>query len=256
MKKDAVRFTTRRLLYGAALIASAGYFGCTGPEPSSVKSSPAPPASASVKPAQAGVPEKPPALPPPEAREVKEALKTAYQDSVILAAPRFLVGDFDGDGSEDLAAIVRPASGGLAKLNSEYARWKLDDPMQVITPRLHQITNRAAAPPSIVHAAQGEPLLAIIHGAGLSGWRRPGVNNAFLLKHAVGEHLAAQSLSEMFRAAQASYALPGLHGDVLSQSLKGRAGFLYYTGGTYAWFALQGHQPAMAQASKVAGHLR
>lgn len=256
MKKDAVRFTTRRLLYGAALMASACYFGCSGPESSSVKSSPAPPASASIKPAQAVAPVNPPALPPPQASEVKEALKTAYQDSVILAAPRFLVGDFDGDGSEDLAAIVQPASGGLAKLNSEYARWKLDDPLQVIAPRLHPITDRSAAPQSIVRAAQGEPLLAIIHGAGLSGWRRPGVNSAFLLRHAVGQRLAAQSLPEMFRAAQASYALPGLHGDVLSESLNGRAGFLYYTGGTYAWFALQDHHPAMARATTPAGHLK
>jgi hypothetical protein len=188
--------------------------------------------------------------------EVEYAIKEAYQNSVILAASQFCIGDFDGDGSQDIAAVVRPASGMLPKVNSEYARWKLDDPHQVIAPNLHKVTPRSPVKRDPIQAKPGDRLLAVIHGQGPYGWRHAGVNNAYLLEHAIGGHIAAQPLQEVFNAAQEKDALPSLRGDVIKETLTGRAGFLYYTGASYAWFDLRGNKAAIARAATRVSHLK
>ena len=257
MKKDAGRFNIKRILSGSLLIAATCCFGCTKPEPSSAIPSPqAQTASAPARPVQQAEPVKQVKLPPPKQNEVEYAIKEAYQNSVILAASQFCIGDFDGDGSQDIAAVVRPASGMLPKVNSEYARWKLDDPHQVIAPNLYRTTPRPPVKREPVQAKLGDRLLAVIHGQGPYGWRHAGVNNAYLLKHAIGGHIAAQPLQEFFKAAQDKAALPNLRGDVIKETLTGRAGCLYYTGASYAWVDLRGNKAAIARAATRVSHLK
>lgn len=73
----------------------------------------------------------------PKLSEVQEAVKRVCQDTVTIDTSRsepFIIGDFNGDGSQDLAVIVKPAKGALAKLNSEYANWIVEDPRRVVLP--------------------------------------------------------------------------------------------------------------------------
>ena len=246
MKGDAERFTIKRFLTGAALIVAACFFGCARPAPPAAAAPPtAQAAGASTMPAAQAEPVNQIKLPPPNLSQVEEALKAVYQDSVILAATQFVVGDFDGDGSQDLAAVVMPASGMLPKVNSEYARWKLDDPRYAVAPDLHKIAPRSAAPREPVQAKPGDRLLAIVHGEGPYGWRHPGVNNSYLLEHASGNRIAAAPPQALLHEATDKDGLPSLRGDVIKETLAGRAGFLYYTGATYAWFDLAG-KPAAA----------
>jgi len=46
----------------------------------------------------------------------------------------FVVGDFNGDGSEDLAVVVKPNETKLAEVNSEMANWILEDPKKIVLP--------------------------------------------------------------------------------------------------------------------------
>src|SRR5689334_3191722 len=88
MKEDAERFTIKRLLTGAALIALTCFCGCDKPEPPAAISStpaPAPAASAPTRPAAQAEPVNPIKLPPPNLSQVEDALKVVYQDSVVLA---------------------------------------------------------------------------------------------------------------------------------------------------------------------------
>lgn len=237
MKKDAVRCLMRKILLGSSLIAATGCLGCARPEPpAAAPPSPEQAASAPAQPLQQAASVEAVKLPPPNLRQVKEAINVAYQNTVTLVAQQFCVGDFDGDGSQDLAVVVKPANGMLPKLNSEYARWKLDDPHHVIAPNLHKTTRPSAAPHEPVQAAPGERLLAIVHGQGPYGWRHPGVNNAYLLVRASGHEIAAQPEREFFNAAKDQQALPSLRGDVIQERMAGAVGFLYYTGAAYAWF--------------------
>ncbi|MEN3331957.1 MAG: hypothetical protein V7641_1322 [Blastocatellia bacterium] len=257
MKKDAGRFNIERILLGSLLIAALCCFGCTKPEPSSATPSPqAQTASAPAKPVQQAEPVKQVKLPPPKLNEVEYAIKEAYQNSVTLAASQFFIGDFDGDGSQDIAAVVRPARGMLSQVNSEYARWKLDDPHQVIAPNLYKTAPRPSVKREPVRAKTGDRLLAVIHGEGPYGWRHAGVNNAYLLEHASGGHITVQPLQECFNAAQEKDALPNLRGDVIKERLTGSAGFLYYTGASYAWFDLHGNKAAIARAATRVSHLK
>ena len=255
MKEDAERFTIKRVLTGAALMMATCFFGCAKPAPPAAQSlPPAQTASASTTPVGQAEPVNQIKLPPPSLHQIEETIKVVYQDSVILAANQFAVGDFDGDGSQDLVAVVRPASGMLPKVNSEYARWKLDDPHTAIAPDLHKIAPRAPASREPVQAKPGDVLLAVVHGEGPYGWRHPGVNGSYLLAHVTGNQIAAATPHELFPAATEKDDLPSLRGDVIKETLAGRAGFLYYTGATYAWFDLRGNQATVARAATPAGH--
>jgi hypothetical protein len=77
----------------------------------------------------------------PALAEVDEAVKRVCVNAVTIDTSQstpFIVGDFNGDGSEDLAVIVRPAPGALPRLNSEYANWISEDPRKVVLPRSQQ----------------------------------------------------------------------------------------------------------------------
>src|SRR5260221_12424932 len=87
--------------------------------------------------AAASVPAK---LPPPKPTEINDAVarvfkKTATSD--INSQQSFVVGDFNGDGSENLAVVVKPDEAGLSEINREVANWTLEDPGNVAIPGLN-----------------------------------------------------------------------------------------------------------------------
>src|ERR1044071_10087601 len=71
--------------------------------------------SATVSPAVA------PKLPPPTQAEVEAAVHRVFGDDLITTAnsQSFIVGDFNGDQSEDLAVIARPAAGKHDVVNND-----------------------------------------------------------------------------------------------------------------------------------------
>jgi hypothetical protein len=159
-----------------------------------------------------------PGLQPTEA-ELREAIKRNYEDAVTIDNNRsqhFLVGDFNGDNSEDIAVVVRPGKGKLRELNGEYVNWILDD--------LHR--------PKAISIGSSDVLLAVIHGHEREGWRNTMARQTYLLKNAVGDEFMKQAGRELNKN---NKALPRLLGDVIREKLDGTAGIIFWTGAKYAW---------------------
>lgn len=206
----------------AALIASCAFlFGCSTTNKPLAE---APPSSPTV---QANQQQELSKLPPPELNQVQEAVKRVFKESVLIETsqgPAFVVGDFNGDLSQDLAVVLKPASEKLAELNQEFPNWILRDlsgPGESRSPRLRIAAN--------------EVLLAVIHGYGASGWRDPQATQTYLLKNAAGSRMEAQSASNLLKTNQGRKT-PALRGDVVAEYLGGRSGYLYYGHSTYAWY--------------------
>jgi hypothetical protein len=166
-------------------------------------------------------------LPPPRLDEVREAVKRVFKDAALIDASRkgsFIAGDFNGDLSQDIAVVLRPAPGKIAEMNEEYPAWMLKDPL---------VPDEPGRPP--LRVEENESLLAVIHGYGADGWRDPQATQTYLLKNAAGSELKAHTGRE-FVAANRSKKLPRLQGDVIGEVLKGAQGCLYYGGATYSWY--------------------
>ncbi|HEU5237543.1 MAG TPA: hypothetical protein VFU37_10400 [Pyrinomonadaceae bacterium] len=150
-----------------------------------------------------------------------------FKDSAEIDSkqtPNFLAGDFNGDSSNDLAVILKPASGKLDDLNQEFPPWILRDLF---------VHPKVGAPPMRINAK--EQLLAVIHGYGKNGWRDPQATQTYLLKNAVGPAVKAHTISEVESAAQGKK-VPRLVGDLIGESLRGQSGYLYFNGAQYAWY--------------------
>src|SRR5690349_5324947 len=117
---------------------------------------------------------------PPKATESQpvQALPPAPE-----AAPVFVVGDFNGDGSQDIAIAVEPVKEALDELNSDVAAWRIRDPLVSDLPPM-MIVKRDEPPPRPTIAANDALLLAVIHGYGPQGWRDPQARQTILLKNA------------------------------------------------------------------------
>ncbi|MCU1265136.1 MAG: hypothetical protein JWM21_1454 [Acidobacteria bacterium] len=203
---------------GIALCAFA--FGCAGPQKTKTEAAPSP-VTVEAKQQQMSK------LPAPDNEQVQQAIKRIFKDSVTVDGsqqPSFIAGDFNGDLSQDLAVIVKPSSGSLSDINEESPRWMIRDPFHSTEP---------TAPP--LRVAENEILLAIIHGFGAEGWRDPQATQTYLLKNAVGSGLGVQAGKE-FMAANTGKTLPRLHGDLISEVIRGTAGYLYFAGPTYSWY--------------------
>ena len=172
---------------------------------------------------------------PPKTDEVADAVARVFANSVKLDQNHpspYLVGDFNGDGSEDIAVITRANADALGDINNELANWTLEDPTEIPipeTPAASQVARSKA-----VKVDKSDVLLAIIHGVGPQGWRNREARQTYLLKNAVGTGAEAQSAAAL-RRWSAKQNLPSLRGDAIAESINGRRGLIFWTGASYAW---------------------
>jgi hypothetical protein len=169
----------------------------------------------------------------PNPTEIRDTVARVFERAATPDTsrnPNFAVGDFNGDGSEDLAVAINANEGSLGEINNELANWSLEDPRSIPNPAL---TNRVP-PNKRVRAEKGDTLLAIIHGVGPDGWRAAEAKQTYVLKNGAGSKLQAQSSAALRKASQK---LPTLRGDILNETIGGKAGFVFWTGAKYAWFS-------------------
>jgi len=179
----------------------------------------------------------PPSKPsaPPNPTEIRETVARVFEKAATPDTSRdqnFAVGDFNGDGSEDLAVAVKPTEGSLETINNELANWILEDPQNISVQRTGTAQMPSHKP---VRAAKGDMLLAIIHGVGPKGWRSPEAKQTFLLKNATGSNLLVQSVKDL--RDKRDKKLPTLRGDAISETIAGKSGLLFWTGAKYAWYS-------------------
>lgn len=207
----------------------------------SVPSSQATPASQQAKSPQASA-EKPnsvPNLPAPQLAEVQEAIKRTYQTAVTIDPGRkqgFIVGDFNGDGSQDIAIAVKPVKEMLSQINSEYANWTLEDPQKVKISGSNRAVRRLSSKSSPVQVAANDSLLAVIHGYGPYGWRDASARQTYLLKNAVGSDMGTQAKKDLLDATKDNDEFPVLKGDAIKETIGQESGFLLWSGAEYAWY--------------------
>jgi len=173
---------------------------------------------------------------PPNPTEIRDTVARVFEKAATPDAsrePNFAVGDFNGDGAEDLAVAVKATEGSLETINSELANWILEDPRNIFVQRTGAAQMPSHKP---VRAAKGDMLLAIIHGVGPQGWRSPEARQTFLLKNATGSNLLVQSVKDL-RDKKDKQKLPPLKGDAISETVGGKSGLLFWTGAKYAWYA-------------------
>lgn len=231
---------TKFLHYRAALIAGsfclAALAGCNSSNNTAPVEKPIAAATAQGTTAAAATPA--PKLPAPTQAEVKAAFRRVFADDLVAQfnPENFIVGDFNGDGSEDLAVIARPAPGKLNDVNSELANWVIQDADNAFIP---PPSKSVVVPPAqeLPHVTASEEVLAIIHGYGPQGWRNPDARQAYLVKHAAATLVGtAPSISQK---AIRAMKLP-VETEIIKQVRHNRKGFLFWTGGMYAWHPSEG----------------
>jgi hypothetical protein len=206
---------------GVLLLLSALACGCSQTKTAVVETAPAyqpPPTDAKINLPTIGSAKLP---------EVQDAVRRVFKDSAVVDSnfkPNFITGDFNGDSSQDLAVIVRPATGKLAEMNQEYPSWLLRDPM------IDSETTR----PSL-NVTDQDTMLAIIHGVGDNNWRDPQATQTFLLKNVVGSNMSVVT-GEEFSANHSAKTSPSPGGDLIGEKLRGADGYLYYTSANYSWY--------------------
>lgn len=195
----------------------------------------------------------------PKPQDVQAAVKRVFKDAVTIDAshnPSSMIGDFNGDLSQDLAVILKPADGKLSELNSEFPSWIAREPLKdVLLPKskalARAVSVRApnAAAGQTIRFEQGDVLLAIIHGVGTNGWKDPEATQTHLMRGVVGADMHTMALSSVAKAYKGVKPFPTIYGDLIQQSLIGQAGFIYFKGGVYGWY-----DPKNFDASPVTGH--
>lgn len=173
---------------------------------------------------------------PPQVSEVNDKLARIFQGAVQndAAQSNALVGDFNGDGSEDIAVVVKPAADKLEDINSEVANWILSDPQKVVLPDPTKAVQKLPAAERVI-VRQSDVLLAVIHGYQQAGWRNPQAQQAYLLKNTAGREPRVEPRQDAANEFKAI--IPHLRADIIREELGGAQGFIYWTGGKYAWFA-------------------
>jgi hypothetical protein len=187
---------------------------------------------------------------PPQPSEVEAVLARVYQTAVVADArgrASAITGDFNGDGSQDIAVVVKSNREQLSEINSEFSNWIVEDPRRVLTPvTAARVDQGATPPPARAHVEAGETLLAIIHGFKSEGWRNADAKQTYLLKNGSGTEMRTQTGTEartLFKDTAAPH-LPYVRGDVIRQVLDGKAGCLYWTGAKYGWYDLTHNRPS------------
>lgn len=156
--------------------------------------------------------------------EVQEAVRRIFKDAAVVDTnfnPSFIAGDFNGDGSQDLAVILKPVQ--LDQLNQELPPWLVREPRSKRDPRQK------------AKIEKDETLLAVIHGYGANDWRDPDATQTFVLKDVVGNDLKVHT-GEEFVNANTGRKLPRPQGDLIGETVQGTPGYLYYASATYSWY--------------------
>ena len=160
----------------------------------------------------------------PKTLEVQDAVKRVFKDAAVIDAryqPNFLPGDFNGDGSQDIAIIIKPVK--LEEMNQELPPWLVREP-------------RSNKPPiARLRIEKDEALLAVVHGYGTNDWRDPDATQTFVLKNAVGNNMRVQNTQEFVKE-NSGKKLPRPQGDLIGETLNGTDGYLYYAVSTYSWY--------------------
>jgi hypothetical protein len=184
-----------------------------------------------------------PLPPPPPAADVRAAVARVYKGSVAAdeRAGSAVVGDFNGDGSEDLVVRVRAVPGRVDDLNEELANWIVTDPRKVERPDPrkfdpHQGVQKLTPTTERPHIAATDSLLVVIHGYKEAGWRNAEASQTYLLKDVGGTDLRTQTRASA-RLTTLGQNPPRLMGDVIRETLRDEQGFLYWNGATYGWFS-------------------
>ena len=215
---------SRRVTGLAAALAAAGLApACSRPP---APASEAPPALVASPAAEPSPPAALAPLPPPRPDEVAQVVRRVFKDTATVEAGGsgvFTAGDFNGDLSQDIAIMVRPAADRLAEMNAS-PRWMLKDT---------RVVDQPGAAPLRVEA--NEALVAVVHGEGPDGWRNPQATQTWLLKNAAGSAMETRAARD-FLLASHGRAIPRIHGDLIAAVVGGVPGCLYYTGATYAWY--------------------
>ncbi len=228
---------------------------CAQPPAQPVKEAPPsatevpPPAPLPTRPEDSQDPIKVGAIPPPSLDEARAAVARVYKDVVSIDTgrnPGFTVGDFNGDGSQDIAVIVKPIKEKLPEINHELAGWLLRDAGTDRAPEPIMKRNRGEqkSRPSVTE--RDEELLAVVHGYGQDGWRNPEAQISFLIKNAADGNIKAQAKKSVLRANKGKE-IPPLIGDVINGTLAGTSGFVYYTGSSYGWYDPRGYSAEIAR---------
>jgi hypothetical protein len=160
----------------------------------------------------------------PKQSEVNEAVKRIFKDAAVVDtnfSPSFLSGDFNGDGSHDLAVVLEPVD--LDLMNQELPPWLVRQPR---TGRVDRTQPRIE---------KDEKLLAVIHGYGPNHWRDPEATQTFVLKDVVGDDLKVHSPKD-FVTANSGRKLPRPQGDLIGETVQGTPGYLYFGQATYSWY--------------------
>jgi hypothetical protein len=205
----------------ALIIVCTFLFGCETAKKPVAEAQPSPTASPQDQPLQISK------LPPPELNAVQDAVRRVFKDSALIdtsSKPVFIAGDFNGDLSQDIAVVLKPAPDKLSDFNQEFSNWLLRDPLAGNESRIPRL-----------RVAANDVMLAVIHGYEANGWRDPQSTQTFLLKNAVGSGMEVRQPKEVAAASQGKKR-PQLHGDVIGEVLGGTSGYLYYSGATYAWY--------------------
>ncbi|HXG91391.1 MAG TPA: hypothetical protein VNN73_03360 [Blastocatellia bacterium] len=225
-------------------VACVALAGCASPPPQPVVEQPPAEDAQALQPLperQAG-----PELPPPKLDEVQQAVARIFKGAVVLDKkhnPNFLVGDFNGDLSEDVAVIVKPAEGKLSELNQEFPNWIAREPY------LEATTDEASKPllnpasGQTVRFEQNDVLLAIIHGYGPQGWRTPEATQTHLLRGVVGESIRKLPLKEAKNVYKGKQPFPSIYGDLIQETLAGQTGFVHFAGAFYQWYDPKNFKP-------------
>ncbi|HVF45078.1 MAG TPA: hypothetical protein VM936_18780 [Pyrinomonadaceae bacterium] len=212
------------------------------PTPAAQAASAESPAATTPAPAATPTPEATPMPEPPAADDARAAVARVYKGAVTPdeRAVWTAVGDFNGDGSEDLVARVRAAPSRVDELNDDLANWIVADPQKVRRPDPrkfdpHQGVQKLEPLAERPRVAAADPLLVVIHGFKERGWRSPDASPTYLLRDAAGADLRAESRRDA-KLTTLGQNPPRLMGDVIRETLDGRQGFLYWNGATYGWF--------------------
>jgi hypothetical protein len=167
-----------------------------------------------------------------DASEVTAALHRVFGSTVLPVQQNrwYATGDFNGDGSTDVVALVRPSASQLAALNSHFANWTIQDAAHAFIPPANQRVITMPPKPPAQRVKPNELLLAVIHGEGATGWRNPQAKQAYLVRNANAGPMQAVPATGHTLGASVS-----LRNASVIYEMRSPPGFLFWTGSQYAW---------------------